>query len=139
MKKIILILVTLIFTNCKAQNIKNISQNTEMNYVFSRIYHKDIINKNLFNSGLFVSIYRISDSKVTPDDFSKETEEFLDSYIISVTPDGDYYSTSKLYKIEGIYNPKIVEVKEGQYPKFTIKVEFGEYKKKKQSFSSLKE
>jgi len=55
----------------------------------------------------------------------------LSSYFISVTTDGDYYSGSKSFKIEGVYNPKIIEIKESSFPKFSVKIEHGPAKKRK--------
>ena len=55
--------------------------------------------------------------------YIKFMEDFLSSYLVSVIPDGDYYSYSKLYKIEGLYNPKVIEIKETQgLFKFIIKI-----------------
>ena len=76
------------------------------------------------------------DSKVTPENFS-EGDEFLQSYMISVTPDGDYYTNSKLYKIEGLCNPKILEIKETTFPKFLIKVEHGLFNDRKTKLFEL--
>lgn len=128
MKKIIILILTLSVQSCFSQNIKNISVNTEMNYVFARIYEKKTIVKELFNRGLFVTIYELSDSKITSKD---NLEDFLSSYIVSVVPDGDYYSDSKLYKIEGLLNPTILDIKEGEFPNFRIKIEYGSYNKRK--------
>ena len=100
-----------------------------MNYIFSRIdYTKGIINKELYNRGLFVTVFEISDSKATP---KERMEDFLRSYIISVTPDGDYYSYSNLYKIEGLIIPKVLEIKETTAPNFSIKIEHGSYRDNK--------
>jgi len=98
-----------------------------MNYVFARIYTKSK-TKELYNKGLFVTIYKMSDSKATP---KERIEDFLSSYIISVRPDGDYYSYSKLYKIEGLIIPKIIEIKETVAPNFSIKIEHGSYRDNK--------
>lgn len=129
MKIFIPILFIFFFVNCKAQKIKDLSSNQEMNYIFARIYTKSI-TKELYDGILFVTIYEISDSNATPEDFS-EGEEFLYSYLISVIPDGDYYSYSKLYKVEGLINPKILEIKETIFPMFSIKIEHGDYKNRK--------
>tara|TARA_R110001583_G_scaffold147991_2_gene299976 strand:- start:5698 stop:6051 length:354 start_codon:yes stop_codon:yes gene_type:complete len=112
------------------------SRNEEMNYIFARIYPENIIRKELFKNGLYVTIFKISDSKVTPENFS-EGDEFLQSYMISVTPDGDYYTNSKLYKIEGLCNPKILEIKETTFPKFLIKVEHGLFNDRKTKLFEL--
>lgn len=132
MKKHVFILLLSIICSCNAQNMQliDMSSNQEMNYVFARVYPESIIRKELFKNGLYVTIFKISDPKVTPENFS-EGDEFLQSYIISVTPDGDYYTNSKLYKIEGFCNPKILEIKETTYPMVTIKVEHGVYSDRK--------
>ena len=113
--------------SCKSQEIlvKDLSNEADMNYIFARINPTQTRSTILYNYGLFVNIYKFSDSKIT---LEKEMEDFLSSYLVSVTPDGDYYSYSKLYKIEGLYNPKIIEVKETEgLDKFKIKIEFGAY------------
>ena len=43
--------------------------------------------------------------------------------MISIAPDGNYYTWSKLYKIEALVNPKILEIKETKYPNFILKIE----------------
>lgn len=133
MKKTILIFCILLYSNCTAQKpiFKDLSSENKINYIFARIIPDKTKTKSLFDRGLFVSVFQLSDSKATPKKFSIGTREFLDSYIISVTTDGDGYLGSKLYKIEGIYDPKIVKIKEGKYPKFIIEIEYGEFKKRK--------
>jgi len=63
-------LIFLFFENCYSQNtiVKDISNNEEMNYIFSRIITKSAYTKSLYNDGLFISIYELSDSKATPSD-----------------------------------------------------------------------
>ena len=131
MRKLLFILI-LTVTTCQAQNRKviELSDNSEMNYIFARIAPILTIDKELYKGGMYATIFYLSDPKVTPEDFS-EGHEFLSSYIVSVTEDGDYYSGSKLYKIEGLANPKIIETKESNYPKFIIKIEHGVYDKRK--------
>ncbi len=122
---IVLIIVSIVtLSGCRAQKneLYEFSNNAEMNYIFSRISKDKPLMKVLYDGGLFITIFKISDSKATP---SKYLEDFVSSYIISVTPDGDYYSWSKLYKLEGLYNSKILEIKETNYPYFMIKVEHG--------------
>ena len=124
---ILIIFYSFILNSCKSQEIlvKDLSNEADMNYIFARINPTQTRSTILYNYGLFVNIYKISDSKITP---KKQMEDFLSSYLVSVTPDGDYYSYSKLYKIEGLYNPKIIEVKETEgLDKFKIKIEFGAY------------
>lgn len=113
--------------SCKAQKVlvKDISNNVDMNYLFARLDSKDIFNQELWNGGQYVKVFKISDSKATPENYFEGTDEVLTSLIISTVPDGDYYSSSKLYKIEGICNPTIIEIKEIKYPRFTLKIEHG--------------
>jgi hypothetical protein len=130
MKRQLSVFILLYFftlNSCKSQEIlvKDLANEVDMNYIFARINPTQISSTSLYNNGLFVNIYKLSDSKITPEKFK---EDFLSSYLVSVIPDGDYYSYSKLYKIEGLYNPKIIEVKETQgLFNFIIKIEFGIY------------
>ena len=130
MKKQLLVFILLCsytLNSCISQEIvvKDLADEVNMNYLFSRINPTQISSTSLYNNGLYVTIYKLSDSKITPEKFM---EDFLSSYLVSVIPDGDYYSYSKLYKIEGLYNPKVIEVKETQgLFKFIIKIEFGIY------------
>jgi len=132
MKSIIFILTFLLsFWSCSSQEIlvRNLDYNFEMNYILARIDHtKGIINKELYNRGLFITVFEMSDSKATP---KERMEDFLRSYIISVTPDGDYYSYSKLYKIEGLIIPKVLEIKETTALNFSVKIEHGSYRDNK--------
>jgi len=134
MKKLVLIL-TLLTINCNSQELKVIElveeEYSEMKYIFARIVPEFTVQKELYKGGLFLTIFLISDSKATPEKIFPGTEEFLDSYFVSITEDGDYYSGSKLYKIEGLINPKILEIKETNYPKFYIKIEHGFNKNKR--------
>ncbi len=130
MRALYFTLSLLSFLSCSSQKalVKNLDFDSEMNYIFSRINTSTVLKEELYNGGLYVKVFQISDSKATP---KKYLEDFLSSFIISVTPDGDYYSYSKLYKIEGIYNPKILEIKETNAPKFSIKIEYGPAKNRK--------
>ncbi|EMQ96301.1 short chain dehydrogenase [Xanthomarina gelatinilytica] len=133
MKKAIIILMLLLFClGCKSQNVivNDISNNLDTNYFFARIDTKDIIFRELWNGGQYVKVFKISDSKATPENYFEGTDEVLISLIISTAPDGDYYTNSKLYKIEGLYNPSILEIKEEEQFKFTIKLEHGVFNKR---------
>ena len=79
-----------------------------MNYLFARIAPKLTINKELYKESLYITIYQLSDSKATPENFFDGYDGTLASFIVSIIPDGDYYTRSKLYKIEGFLNPKIL-------------------------------
>ena len=134
MKKILsIIIIAISYSSCLSQNIivKDLSSSSGLNYILSNIWEETIIGKELWNGGQYVKIFKISDSKVTPEEYFQVTGEILSSLIISSTPDGDYYTTSKLYKIEGIYNPKVLEIKEEKYPIFSVKFEHGFYGKRK--------
>ena len=133
MRKILTFITLITFLSCSSQNliIKDFSDKKDINYIFARINLKNIISKELYDRGIFIKIFEISDSKVTPDKEFDGTEEFFSSYIISVTPDGDYYSGSKLYKVEGLLNPEIIEIQEETYPNFIINLEYGALKNRK--------
>ncbi|WP_299834911.1 hypothetical protein [uncultured Tenacibaculum sp.] len=126
MKRFFLITVLGAVLGCTAQQKYDLSSSeVKMNYIFSRMYKEKPLHKDLFNKKLFLAVYKFSDSKISKGNAISETHEFLDSFLISISPDGDGYSASKLYKIEGVYNPKIIEIKEGKYPLFTITVAHG--------------
>ncbi|PWK20941.1 hypothetical protein [Xanthomarina spongicola] len=130
MKKTITILLLMLFClSCKAQKVvvKDISNNVDMNYLFARLDSKDIFNQELWNGGQYVKVFKISDSKATPEKYFEGTDEVLTSLIISTVPDGDYYTNSKLYKIEGLCNPTILEIKEEEQFRFSIKIEYGAF------------
>ena len=135
MKKIVLIFVIGFCFSCRAQQpiLEDLSSKSIMNYTFALIHTEKIIRKELYNSTLYIAVFQISDPQATPNNFSQGTHEVVDSYIVSVKSDDTYYSSSdsKLYKIEGIYSPKIIEIKESNYPKFIIKIEHGFYDKRK--------
>ena len=133
MKYIIAILFTFSFLSCKAQvlEIKDLSNQQGLNYILANILIERTYKKELFKGGQYLTIFQINDSKITPSNYFEGTDEILDSYLISVVPDGDYYPGSKLYKIGGILNPKILEIKEIISPKFIIKIEHGVYDKRK--------
>lgn len=121
------------FINCKAQNLDviNISSKSDINYMLANIRVDNIVEKELWEGDQFVKIFRMKDSKATPEDYFEGYDGVLESLIISSMPDGDYYTNSKLYKIEGLCSPKILEIKETNYPKFSIKIEHGFLDKRK--------
>lgn len=132
-KVFILITLSFLCLNCSSQNsiVKDLSQDIHLNYVLASIWSDNIIKKNLWNGGQYVTVYEISDSKATPEGYFEGSDEVLSSLLISTIPDGDYYSHSKLYKIEAIYNPKILEIKETTAPNFSIKIEHGFHRARK--------
>ena len=98
---------------------------SEMNYAFSRLDTQNIITEILYDGALHLKMYTISDSEITPENFSEGTEEFLESIYVSISPDGDAYTESKLIKLEGLLFPEILEVTELEYPKFSVEIEVG--------------
>lgn len=123
MKKLLILYTIIISSICSAQ-IKEISDYYS-NYILATIYRTDYLNYQIYNRSLFLNIFSINDSKGTSTDSFNETDEVLQALIISVSPDGDYYTTSKLYKIDELIFPKIVEINETKYPEFIIKIETG--------------
>lgn len=103
----------------------DISKEKNANYILSNIIFDKTYEKKLWNGAIYLKSYTITDSKATSKDFSEGSDEILSSVLISLTPDGDYYTNSNLYKIEGICNPKIIEITELSYPEFSIKIEYG--------------
>lgn len=141
MRKILFYFCVFFFIiSCNSQEIKikDFSKNQELNYFFARIDSKKTITRELYKGSLYLTIYNLSDSKATPDNFSEGSEELLSSYIVSISPDGDYYTNSKLYKIEGLYMPNIIEIKETNYPEFSVMIEHGIYNKRRTDVFKLK-
>lgn len=113
--------------SCKSQeNVIEISNFNETNYLISNIIKTLKISKEMFKGSFYINIFEISDSKISEKNIN-EGEEVLSSYLISCIPDGDYYSSSKLFKIQGLLNPKIKNIKERKYPYFEILIEYGEF------------
>lgn len=108
----------------------DLSNQQELNYIFSRIVEKKPIVKSLYKDGLFVTIIEISDSKATPENLFEGYCASVSSFYISVYPDGDGYTSSKLYKIEGLIHPKIIGISETKYPNFKINIEYGDFDKR---------
>lgn len=109
---------TIQILNCKAQgNLIEMTANPDLNYYFSNISEVNIKNHSLFSRAMFVNVSTINDAKATPDNYFEVYDGILQSIFISVKPDGDYYSWSKLYKIEGILNPEIITINELKYGK----------------------
>lgn len=81
----------------------DISSNKEFNYLFSRMYYSKPVLKELYQGSFFVAIFEISDSKITPDGLFEGSDETLTSYLVSLKPDGDFYTWSKLYKFRRLY------------------------------------
>jgi len=140
MNKYLNLIFVLIFLNCSSQNIKKIdlTHNKEFNYSLANLYLKNTKKIDLEN--FHVTIFEQSDPLHSPDDNS-EGDETLISLIISVVNDGEY-ANSKLYKLEGLVNPKIVSVKAiDNYSKFVVEIEHGKYNNRQtesQEFDAVK-
>lgn len=61
----------------------------------------------------------------------EETDKVLYNLIISAAPDGDHYTNSKLYKIEGVNTSKDNQIKEEKFSDFSIIIEHGFHDKRK--------
>jgi len=146
MKKVVIIILFLNTISCNAQQaiLEDLSGYEEMNYTFASITSTGIvkqekIKKRLFGGGLYINVYEMIDSKSTPNNYSPDTHENLTSFIVSVVGDDDLaYIPGKLYKITGMYNPKILEIKEAKYPKISIKIEHGSFDNRKTEAFELK-
>jgi len=109
----------------KAPEVKELSIYETANYLLANITEINYSYQEVFNRSFFISVYTLNDSKATPLEYFEEYDGVLSSILISIIPDGDYYSQSKLFKIEGLENPKIVSLKEKEFPEFVITVESG--------------
>jgi len=131
MKTYILLLISFFFLqiefDCKAQEAKakELSMHETANYLLANITEINYSYQEVFNRSFFLNVYTLNDSKATPLDYFEEYDGVLSSILISVIPDGDYYVGSKLFKIEGLENPKIVSLKEKEFPEFILAVESG--------------
>lgn len=136
MKKLIAIgFIFVFFASCNAQNIKikNLSKEKELNYTLALIEPTKISSSILYNNTMYITIYSMNDPIATPKNFSEDTHESLSSLMISIKSDDTYSSSkdSKLIKIAGMYNPKILEINEFRYPKFLVKIEYGAFNNRK--------
>ncbi len=128
MKKNIFILFILFQIGCFGQKpiIKDLSKETLSNYFLANIYETNKLSfEEIYKGAFFLRIYKMTDPKATPENYSEGTHEVVSSILISVVPDDVDYTTSKLYKIEMLSNPKIVEIKETTYPEFVVSIESG--------------
>jgi len=134
MKKIIIFfLLSLSFLNCSISQklkVEDVSDNLDLNYILANIWTNSV-NEELWNGGQYIKVFKMNDSKATPEGYFEGYDGVLESLLISAMPDGDYYTLSKLYKIVGILNPKIIEIKENNFPKFSVKIEHGPAKNRK--------
>lgn len=105
--------------------LNDLSERLELNYIMANVNPKEIHCQQLYNGGLFIKIFKFTDPHATPDGMFEGYEGVLTSLLISVRPDGDYYTGSKLYKIEGVFEPAVLEIKEASFPFFNLRVEYG--------------
>ena len=127
MKNYLIVIMSFMALSCKAQysaKLIDLSENAETNYIVANIL-RIVSQDEIYGGGMFVKTFLMSDSKATPEGLFEGTDTNLSSLLISVIPDGDYYSHSKLYKIEGMVGPKVLGVIENEHPKFSIKIEHG--------------
>lgn len=113
--------------NCKAQStsIQDISAEKNLKYVLATIEKVDYLNHSLYDRSFFVSVYTMRDSKASTEGHFEGSDEVLSSILVSILPDGDYYTDSKLYKLEGISNPKVLGIEETDFPEFELSIEQG--------------
>lgn len=124
---IILSIILLSCTSCKSQSIEilDISNKKELNYIVANIDISNIKKESLYNDAFFITIFQMYDLKVN---YDTETDEVFKSILISISPDGDYYTNSKLLKIENLIKPKILSIKQVEYPNIVLNVEYGNFK-----------
>jgi hypothetical protein len=118
---------------CKAQDAKitELTSHETANYLLANITEINYSFQEFFNRSFFVNVYTLNDSKATPQDYFEEFDGIFSSILISIIPDGDYYVESKLFKLEGLENPKIVSLKEKEFPEFVIAVISGPLENRK--------
>ena len=120
-----------LFSFAQQVKLKDLTGDSKANYFFANIQSVEFLSHPLFERALFINAYLIYDSEATPTDYFEGTDEILSSILISIRPDGDYYIESKLYKMEGLENPKILAIQEGVFPDVIVEVEYGKKNKRK--------
>lgn len=136
MKRILLSVVLIAFTltnifSCKAQgNVIELTSNEDLNYYLSNIAEVNANSYSLFSDAIFINVITVHDSKATPDNYFEGYDGLLQSVLITINPDGDYYTKSKLIKIEGLEAPKLITIKEQKFPNFEITLEIGPFNKR---------
>ena len=116
-----------VFTNCKSQSIEifDISNKKELNYIVANIDISNIKKKSLYDGAFFITIFQMYDLKIN---YDTETDEVFRSLLISISPDGDYYTNSKLLKIENLIKPNIIDINQKEYPNIVLNIEYGNFK-----------
>ncbi|SFO33180.1 hypothetical protein SAMN04488519_105294 [Algoriphagus ornithinivorans] len=120
-----------LFSFAQQVKLKDLTEDSKANYFFANIQNVEFLSYPLFERALFINAILIYDSEATPADYFEGTDEVLSSILISIRPDGDYYTESKLYKLEGLENPKILAIQEGVFPDVIVEVEYGKKNKRK--------
>lgn len=125
MKILIKLFLLFSITTCAAQTkVIDYSGKKEINYILSNLKRPHKLSQPIYNGAYFLSVYEITDSRASIKNLN-ESEEIFSSIFISLTPDGDYYTTSRLYKIERLMNPEIISIEEMVFPKLEISIEHG--------------
>lgn len=126
-----ILVALLVVAAAQAQsNVKNLSKDATANYLLANITRVNYSFHELHKGSFATSVYTMNDSKATPKGHFEGTDGVLSSLLVTVVPDGDAYTQSRLYKIEGLEAPRVVEIKEGQFPAFILVVESGPQKKR---------
>jgi len=122
----ILLFILILPLSCKGQEVYiEINDKENLKYYLSSINELSVNNYSMYSNAIFMKIFIMYDSKATPDDFFEGYDGILQSLLIIINPDGDYYAKSKLFKIEGVLNPEIIRIEELKYPNFKIIIEEG--------------
>ena len=133
MKTIFLGSLLFYIVGCNAQSnlVKDISEEKKTNY-FLAVLDIDKTKQFRLNKGdFYVKTYIIYDSNATKEEHFEEYDGVIQSVLISIIPDGDYYTDSKLFKIEGLYNPRVLSVNKTEDENYVISIESGLSNKKK--------
>lgn len=120
-----------LFSFAQEFKLKDLTGDSRANYFFANIQSVEFLSYPVFERALFINTILIFDSEATPADYFEGTDQVLSSILISIRQDGDYYTESKLYKLEGLENPKILAIHEGVFPEVIVEVEYGKKNKKK--------
>jgi len=78
--------------------------------------------QEIFKRSFFVNVYTLNDSKATPLDFFEEYEEYFQVFLFLLFQMVIITVKAKLFKIEGLENPKITSLKEDNFPEFVLAV-----------------
>jgi hypothetical protein len=130
MKALLTVILVAITISCKSQvTLDNLSHNEDLNYYLANININKIVRYSIFNDGLYITFFPFADFRHTPDDLNNDGHEVQTSYLISVSPDGEYVESST-YQIGPFMLPKIISVTQGDYPNFTVEIESGVFNNK---------